>query len=30
MFIIAYQNIKSKPGNMTPGINPTTLDVYSL
>lgn len=29
MFEIAYQKLKSKPGNMTPGINPTTLDGVS-
>jgi len=29
MFEIAYHNLKSKPGNMTPGINPTTLDGVS-
>jgi hypothetical protein len=23
---IAYNNIKSKPGNMTPGVTPETLD----
>lgn len=23
---LAYHNIKSKPGNMTPGVNPETLD----
>lgn len=26
----AYNNIKSKPGNMTPGVVPTTLDGMSL
>lgn len=30
MFEIAYHNLKSKPGNMTPGINPTTLDGVSM
>lgn len=27
--IYAYENIKSKPGNMTPGVNPETLDGIS-
>jgi group II intron reverse transcriptase/maturase len=27
---LAYENLKSKPGNMTPAINPTTLDGFSL
>jgi len=26
MYLIAYENLKSKPGWMTPGINPETLD----
>jgi group II intron reverse transcriptase/maturase len=26
LFEIAYGKLRSKPGNMTPGINPTTLD----
>lgn len=26
---IAYHNLKSQPGNMTPGLNPTTLDGFS-
>jgi hypothetical protein len=26
---LAYNNIKSKPGNMTPGVNPETLDGIS-
>ena len=30
MFLVAYQKLKSKPGNMTPGINPTTLDGMSI
>jgi group II intron reverse transcriptase/maturase len=30
MFEIAYAKLKSKPGNMTPGIVPTTLDGMSL
>jgi retron-type reverse transcriptase len=30
MYKIAYEKLKSKPGNMTPGINPTTLDGMSL
>jgi nicotine oxidoreductase len=29
LFYAAYNRIKSKPGNMTPGINPTTLDGIS-
>jgi len=29
MFLAAYQKLRSKPGNMTPGINPTTLDGMS-
>jgi retron-type reverse transcriptase len=29
MLIVAYNNIKSKPGNMTPGVNPDTLDGIS-
>ncbi len=29
MFEIAYQKLKSNPGNMTPGIVPTTLDGMS-
>jgi len=27
---LAYNNIKSKPGNITPGITPETLDGISL
>jgi retron-type reverse transcriptase len=30
LLYLAYDNIKSKPGNMTPGIVPTTLDGMSL
>ena len=30
LFEIAYNRLKSKPGNMTPGITPTTLDGFSL
>nr|UEX92734.1 hypothetical protein [Ophiocordyceps lanpingensis] len=30
LFEIAYNNLKSKPGNMTPGIVPTTLDGFSI
>nr|AVR57750.1 hypothetical protein C0989_000010 [Termitomyces sp. T132] len=30
LLYLAYNNIKSKPGNMTPGIVPTTLDGISL
>jgi len=29
LYEIAYNNLKSKPGNRTPGINPTTLDGFS-
>lgn len=29
MFEIAYHKLRSKPGNMTPGINPSTLDGVS-
>lgn len=29
LYEIAYQKLKSNPGNMTPGINPTTLDGMS-
>jgi group II intron reverse transcriptase/maturase len=29
LYEIAYQNLKSKPGDMTPGITPTTLDGFS-
>lgn len=29
LFKIAYDKLKSKPGNMTPGITPTTLDGMS-
>lgn len=30
LYIIAYERIKSKPGNMTPGTDETTLDGFSL
>lgn len=30
MYYLAYNKLKSKPGNMTPGINPTTLDGISI
>lgn len=30
MLMLAYDNIKSKPGNMTPGILPETLDGMSI
>lgn len=30
MYLAAYQKLKSNPGMMTPGINPTTLDGMSL
>lgn len=29
LYFIAYNKLKSKPGNMTPGITPTTLDGMS-
>jgi nicotine oxidoreductase len=29
LYEIAYNNLKSKPGNRTPGINPTSLDGFS-
>lgn len=29
LYLIAYDKLKSKPGMMTPGINPTTLDGMS-
>lgn len=29
IFLAAYNKLKSNPGNMTPGINPTTLDGLS-
>jgi len=29
IYMLAYDKLKSKPGNMTPGINPTTLDGIS-
>lgn len=30
LYIVAYERIKSKPGNMTPGTDKETLDGYSL
>ena len=30
MFHLAYHRLKSKPGNMTPGLNPDTLDGLNL
>jgi group II intron reverse transcriptase/maturase len=30
MYEIAYHNLKSKPGNLTPGIIPETLDKFSM
>jgi len=30
LYIIAYERIKSKPGNMTPGTDEGTLDGFSL
>jgi group II intron reverse transcriptase/maturase len=30
MYILAYERMKSQPGNMTPGTDGTTLDGYSL
>lgn len=29
MYLIAYDKLKSKPGNMSPGLNPETLDGIS-
>lgn len=29
LYIVAYEKIKSKPGNMTPGMDKTTLDQFS-
>lgn len=29
LYIAAYEKIKSKPGNMTPGVDKTTLDQFS-
>ena len=30
MFLIAYNKLKSNPGNMTPGLIPDTLDGFNL
>lgn len=30
MYEVAYRKLKSNPGNMTPGISPTTLDGMSM
>ncbi|GER87699.1 maturase [Dictyobacter vulcani] len=30
LYIVAYERIKSKPGNMSPGIDAETLDGYSI
>ena len=30
MYEVAYQKLKSNPGNMTPGINPVTLEGLSM
>jgi retron-type reverse transcriptase len=30
LIILAYENLKSKPGNMTPGIVPETFDGISI
>ncbi len=30
LYILAYERIKSKPGNMTPGTDAETLDGFSL
>jgi len=30
LYELAYRKLKSNPGNMTPGINPTTLDGFSV
>jgi len=30
ILVIAYEKLKSKPGQMTPGVNPETLDGMSM
>ncbi len=30
LYMVAYERIKSKPGNMTPGTDKETLDGFSL
>jgi len=30
LYILAYERIKSKPGNMTPGTDEETLDGFSV
>jgi hypothetical protein len=30
LYVVAYERIKSKPGNMTPGADGETLDGFSL
>ncbi len=30
LYILAYERIKSKPGNMTPGMDGETLDGFSI
>ena len=30
LYVVAYERIKSKPGNMTPGTDGETLDGFSL
>jgi len=30
LYIVAYERIKSKPGNMTPGTDEETLDGFSM
>jgi len=30
LYILAYERMKSKPGNMTPGTDEETLDGFSL
>ena len=30
LYVMAYERLKSKPGNMTPGIDGQTLDGFSL
>ena len=30
LYVVAYERIKSKPGNMTPGTDGKTLDGFSL
>jgi len=30
LYVAAYERIKSKPGNMTPGTDGSTLDGFSM